>query len=106
MNESNTHRQPGADAVYALTKRRINELAQLALDLSEHRDPRVEDPRDKQAYDALDDVRQLSVELCVLWDSLWETIGAGRPDPVVWSNRAYAAIDPDEEDLFVARKGA
>jgi len=104
-----SNRQAKADDVYARTKRAIDELAQLAFGLCEQRSPKEEDQRDKDAFDALEDVRQISAELSTLWDTLWESIGGGRTDPIAWSNRAFESFDPDEDDgwlqRYVAEKG-
>jgi hypothetical protein len=96
-------RRPTADEVYARTKRAIDELALLAFTLCDERQPRRDDARDEEAFDALEDVRQISAELCQLWDALWESIGEGRPDPIAWSNGAFAAFDPEEDDGWLLR---
>jgi len=94
---SRSNRQSKAVEVYKRTKEVLDELAQLAFELLEERQLAHEDDREKEVFDALEDVRQSSAELCALWDAVWGVIGEGEPDPLEWTNRDFEAVEPDDD---------
>lgn len=55
----------------------------------------LDDPRDQDALDALDDVCLVTAELCGLWDRLGGALGDGRPDTIPWVRRDFDGVEPE-----------
>ncbi len=92
-----------ADDVYGKVKRAINDFARVVWELRDERAVEYDDPRDQDAFDALDDICLVTGEMCGLWDHLWAAIGDGRPDTIPWARRDFEQLDPEAHDHWLER---
>lgn len=91
-----------ADDVYRRVKHAINDFARLVGGLRDERQLEYDDPRDQDAFDALEDLCLIAGELHGLWNRLWAAIGEGE-DTIEWARLELAQLDPEAHDPWPER---